>query len=404
MSSELQGSLTRGYNALVVGNAPTALAVSALLIVGTMAMMITGVQSLVLGAIVEEHRLSLPQLGWATAAELLAIGLAETVVGAVLKPHRLRTIGIAAGLLVVLADLAGTECSGLAMVADRAVAGLAEGILLWLPVSMIARARRPALWWSVFQIAQAVAQLAFALIVPVAILDRFGANGAIVALALTGLIAMAAALFIPTHFEELPTAHSNASVAGARGGIPLAGYVILGAMFLLAAFTFGVYAYFEPLGAQAGHSTQIVGFGMSASLAGQILGVLIATLVVNRLRAFPVLIASAAANFALLALFASMPGAWIFVATGFLYGLVFLFTLPFMIPMVIEVDPSRRSAVVLNGVLLVGASVGPAMCAFAVHDSDARGAVMVSGICLAASTAILVAVHFRSARVSPAAG
>src|ERR1700736_90434 len=73
-----------------IGLAPTPAGIAALLTVGTVGMMITGVQPVVFGALVREGRLSVAELGQATTAEFLALGIGVLVAGAVIRPRHLR--------------------------------------------------------------------------------------------------------------------------------------------------------------------------------------------------------------------------------------------------------------------------------------------------------------------------
>ena len=78
-----------------IGPAPSPGAFAAVLLIGTIGMLICGVQPVLLGALVAEGRLSTAALGWATTAEFLALGFGIFVAGAVLKPRRLRLLVVA---------------------------------------------------------------------------------------------------------------------------------------------------------------------------------------------------------------------------------------------------------------------------------------------------------------------
>ena len=69
---------------------------------------------------------------------------------------------------------------------------------------MIARSSIPARWAAVFLTMQNVSQFAFAAILPATVMERFGANGGFIALAMTALLALMLAPVVPASFAELP--------------------------------------------------------------------------------------------------------------------------------------------------------------------------------------------------------
>ena len=72
--------------------------------------------------------------------------------------------------------------------------------------------------------------------------------------------------------------------------------------------------------------------------------------------------------------------------------------MPFLAPMTIEADPSRRAAVLLGGANLLGSSLGPLMASALVTDADARGALAFGAGCLAVALVIVTGLHIRSHR------
>jgi hypothetical protein len=76
-----------------------------------------------------------------------------------------------------------------------------------------------------------------------------------------------------------------------------------------------------------------------------------------------------------------------------IFGFVWLFILPFMVPMLIEADPSRRAAVLTSGVALLGGSIGPTVAALLISPENTRGALWLGAACLAACFAIATALR-----------
>lgn len=379
-------------------------ATAALLTLSVAGLEITGAQPILLNALVMEGRLSPAALGWAATAELIAIGLAMAIAGAVLKPHRLRMIAAMTASLMIMANLAGIGLSGGAIIADRVVAGLAEGLLLWLPASMVARSETPALWSGVSLSLQCTAQLLFALLLPPTLMHRFGADGGIAALAGIGVIALLAVPFLPSSFADLKTDMECA--AATPGNAPsMAGWMALAAIFLITAYGIGLFAYLGPIATSNGLSQNVLALAVSAVLAAEIVGALCAALMSKRLPHYPALLLCAVAHGLVLLILSSGPKAPLFILTGVLFGFFQVFLMPFQLPLAIEADPSRRAAVITPGAQLLGAALGPFLCSFLVTQTSSSGVLIVTATCLAAGmvTASLVHLNCRRAALLPAA-
>ena len=221
---------------------------------------------------------------------------------------------------------------------------------------------------------------------------RWGANGGFIALAAISLICGLAALAGPGRYASLQ--HDDS----AGGLLPIRGWVSLAAAFLFLAFIVGVWVYAEPLSRQSGHGPRVAGTAVSISLACQVLGGGAATLLAGRIRWFWALIGCAVVDFGLLALFASLPGPGLFLAATGLFGFFWLFFMPFLAPMTIEADPSRRAAMLLGGAQLLGGSLGPLMASALVTDTDARGALAFGAGALSLALVLAVGLHLRHAR------
>lgn len=375
-----------------IGAPPTRLQATAILYVGITAVMIAGLQPLLLGALQFEGRLDSAQLGHAATAELLTMGVAASLAGAWLKPKGLRWIGLGAGLTLALIDALTPRVSGEGVTLVRAAAGVPSGVMLWMTIGLITRAPRPERWSGVFLTLQTLAQFGLSATLTAWVIGKMGADGGFLALgAMSGLAGVAALAGSPS-FAPLGHADAPAGLPTLRGAASLA------ACFLFLACIVGVWVYAEPLSRQSGHGPAVAGTAISFSLAFQVLGGTTAILLAGRLRWFWTLLGCAAVDLSLLAAFAALPGATVFLAVSAAFGFIWLFLMPFLVPMTIEADPTRRSAVLLGGAQLLGGSLGPLMASALVTDADARGALAFGAACLVAAMAIVTALHLRPAR------
>ncbi|MEP7209400.1 MAG: MFS transporter, partial [Alphaproteobacteria bacterium] len=377
-----------------IGAKPGRLAFSAAMFVGVSGIMIAGLQPLLLGALESEGRISASQLGHAATAELLTMGFAAFGAGAALKTANMRVIAIVASLILAAIDLVTPLFKGEMVTLVRGAAGLPSGIQMWVTLTLVARTPHPERWSGFYLTVQTLAQFLMATFLSIFVVQTWGANGGFVGLSVFCVVAALAAFFIPDSLAQLPKTESGGSLPGIRG------WAALLAAFLYSAFTIGVWVYAEPLSKQAGNDPSTVGIAVSVSLACQVAGGAAATWLSTKWNWLATILGCTVAGIAVLIGFASMPPAWGFIALSGAFGFLWLFVLPFAVPMMIEADPTRRAAVLGGGAQVLGGSFAPFVASFLVTDTDARGALAFGGVCLLASALIAFGLH--QTRVRPA--
>ena len=387
--AQAQAAETAAGAAHWIGTRPSGGQLAAVLLIGTVGMMICGVQPVLLGSLVLEHRLSSAALGWTTTAEFVSLAVGIWFAGTFWKPTRMRHRVALAAVLAIVADWLVMGEHGTAVLINRTLAGLPEGVLVWLTSCLIARSPTPARMSGIFLTLQNTSQFAFAAILPPTLMRHDGADGGFVALALTAVLALLATPFIPDSFAALPSSAGRSD----RRSYSVGAVSCLVSVFLIAAFSIGVFAYIEPLGAQAHMSEEMVGYAVSAVLGASTLGSTLAA-IVPKIPHYAVFLVCMLINAVVIGLLASMPGPVLFFSAAALFGFCWLFFMPYQLPMSVEADPTRQITVVLPGVQLVGGSAGPLLSSFFVTDTDARGALLMCFICLVIAFAISTVQHF----------
>lgn len=370
-----------------VGPALTGVQAGVTIALGVNGLLVLGVVPVLLGDLARDHRLTAAGIGRTAMIELLTMGVTIALAAMALKPARLKTVGAVLCLLLAGIDLAGVGASGVAIMVQRAAAGAVEGLLLWITVGMIARTVTPERWAGVFFTAQVLAQLLLALAFAVWILPRYGPNGGFVSLALVSLVTAPAAFWGPSRLAHLPTPEGESGIPPARGWIALVATLI----YVSAGGAVGVYL--EPLADQAGLSPDVPHTAIWVSLVGQVLGGAAATAVSGRIRYFSVFLVVTAVTLAGWWVFGQKSSAAIFIGANFLLGLSSIFLAPFLVPMSIDADPSRRAAVQSAGAQLLGGALGPLLASFVVGERDVHGALWLGAGLLLAGLAIVAWLH-----------
>jgi len=351
--------------------------------VGINSLLVLGVLPILLGALADEHRLSAAGIGQAATLELLAMGVSTALAGLFLKPRRLKTIGVAASLALAVFDLATAWGEGAGLLGLRAAAGAAEGVLLWITVGMIARTVTPERWAGVFFTTQTLAQLGLAVMLAVWVMPRFGANGGYVALAAASLLGIAPALAAPSRYAPLPKA------PGGGGAPPLRGWIALGATLIYVAAAGAVSVYLQPLAHQAGLGAGVARTAVWTSLIAQVLGGAAATLLAGRVRYFTVFLITSATYLAVWYVYSRHTPAWLFVSANALAGLVTLFLAPFLVPLTIDADPTRRAGMQSGAAQLLGGALGPLLASLVVGEGDVHGVLWLGAALLLAGLVVV---------------
>jgi len=355
--------------------------VLAIFVVGVIGVLIPGLQPQLLGALAAEGRLSVPALGMLATVELLAMGMAAGGAGFILPVTRLKAITAAVLLATAAADLATPFCGGPGLFAMRIVAGLAEGVLIWIAIGFIIRTDRPERWSGIYLAIQTLAQFSLASAIGYAAAGSAGGFTALGIVTLGGL----PALF------RLPAGYPPLTAGDDMGGPPPArGLIALGGVVLYLAFIVAVWVYVEPLGLKRGISPEAIHFVAPLSLGMQVVGAGAATLLAGYLPARITVVAVGLVNLGLLAIMGAPPSAGAFVAAAGAFGFFWLFILPFQIPIVIDADPSRRSALLIGGAQLTGSSLGPLLAALLVGDGDVAHVLWFGAVCAIAGVTALI--------------
>lgn len=365
--------------------------------VGIVGVLFAGVGPLLLGGLEATHRLSAAQLGEAGTVELLAMGIAAGLAGAVLRRRNLRAVAVVCGLLLAALNVATTKVTGETLTLVRGLAGLPSGALIWLVTGLIVRSPRPERGSGLYLTLQTLAQLLMVAAIAGFVIGRFGVDGGFLTLAAVGLVSAIVGLAVPTGYAPLPATDSPRGLPGARG------WVALAATFAFQAFILAAWIYVEPLSRQSGHPPGTAGLAISLSLGAQVAGGTLATIAAGRIAWLWALIGSLFGMIVLLGVLATLPGTAVFLAASAGFGFLWIFAAPYLTPMAIEADPTRRAAILGPGASLLGCGAGPFLASLVVTDSDVRGSLLLAAGIAIVCAVIVAALHLTRPSV-PAIG
>jgi hypothetical protein len=365
--------------------APSVAAVTAGLATGSIALLMLGLQPLLLGALAAESRLDEQGVGAAATAELLALGVTVGLLAALAPPCRLRLINVAAATCLAACNIWSMAAHGAGFIAARAAAGMAGGVLVWIAVALITRTKLPERASGIFLTVQTLAQAGLAALLPITLMPHFGANGGLASLAALSACAMLASFWLPSRLAALPETEAG------RGRVALSGVIGLASVFFTMAAIVGLWIFVEQLGASPRIGVRAAGIAVACALLAQVAGSSVATFLSSRAPAMPVLVIVGATDIFAVWVLGEPIGAPLYLASVVLFGFLWLFAMPFQTRLMIDLDPTRRVAMLLSPAQLLGSAVGPLVTSAFATKTYLGGALKADAVMFAAGIMCLVA-------------
>jgi MFS transporter, DHA1 family, inner membrane transport protein len=325
------------------------------------------------GALAHDHRITLVQLGRAATLELFAKGLTVGVAGAWLKPDRLKAIALITTLSLAAAYWITGWISGEPILVVATFAGICEGLNLWILIGFLARTPVPARMSGFFIGLNGAVAFALASLYSYYVIPMRGATGGFSILALTGLVLLPSAIFLPGRYGAL-AGRSLTKLPDIRGITAVA------AVFVYAAGITSLWAYVDPVGRRSGLDSHSIGVAISASIATHSGGGWISFLFARWIDPIAAISIAAGVNILMIILLWSGVPAIGFAAIISVFGFLWAFAVTFHIPLTLVADGSGRAAMLIGSAQQFGSGAGPAIAALFVSAAGASGALGASAM------------------------
>lgn len=363
--------------------------------VGCVGVLMLGLQPLLLGALLDEHRISVAQLSLAATMEQLMIGVVSGTLGGLAPRRRLRLIAGIACVVMAAANVACLAAHGADLVLYRAICGIGGGALLWIAGATVAFSQAPARLAGLFVGSQSISQFSLAALLPVTLMPLFGSNGGFAAMAALAVAGIGLCAYLPNSIPNI--AHHERSQLRQVNLGAIAG---LAASFCFMAAIVGFWVFVEPLAAVNRVPRVVAQYAVAINLAAQILGASLCVIFAPRLASAArwLLSVSAAAFLLAMALVWTQTGSGPFLLAIFMHGFIWNVGLTLFTPLLIQVDPTRRGALLLSGAFLLGGSAGPLITgwyATATHLAPVLGTAAALGIGWLLALQLAAAFHRR---------
>ncbi len=359
------------------------------LFLGTVSFMITGIQPALLGALVEEKRLTEAMLGRVAWAEVMALALAAAVGPRLLRFGSARRSIAAACLSLALCNaVVFLTHDANALIASRLVAGLMEGLLLATTNIAIARARHPERLNATFLMVSAIPQVIASYALPVSVFPRFGADSGFVLLGVLAVIGIFVAFLLGQEIQDAPPRKPATQIWTPAVLTGLCGVVLQNAA------NGAGWEYQARIGQNLHFSGETVGSAIAADLIFQIIGTFTVAAIAWRLPFRLMLLASTLIQAAILIAMGSIHAPFAYIAICAVFGMMWLGMNPYQVSLLVDLDKTRQVALVLASLQLMGFGVGPLICSFFVNPGNVTGAFWCAAALALAAFALYVLAMF----------
>lgn len=369
-------------------------AMTAAMAVGSAALMVMGMQPVILGGLAGTGRLSAEQLGQVATLEVIALAVGTAIGPRLINQGRMRRLTGLLCVLLALADLlmllAGSPPE---IFAARAVAGLLEGMALASTIVVLTHSRQPDRANGIFLAVQTIPQMVAVYAFPTLIIPMFGLASAFMLLSGLAFLAAASAFWLPDRVAIVPPADAK------HFGWSAAGTAALVAILVQSAGIGGAWTYVEMLATQRHLASEAVGIALAGLLGTQILGAFLVAWVGWKLSANLALLVGTIVQATIILWLTGVTHDGSFIIACFAFGLFWLALQPFQLRQIILIDPTRRMALLVVPTTLVGMSLGPLLLSFFVAANNVIPAFKVGGALLG-SSALLYAILLLIARSS----
>lgn len=347
---------------------------AAAIVIAASSVLVTGIQPVMIGALLDQHRIELAQVGQLAMMEVLMLAAGIMFANFLLPTRRLRLIALifsAAGCALNLLSM--LSHNGVELISIRAATGFTEGVLVWVGTSVVVRSRSPSPLFAVSALLQLLTQSALAALMSVVAVPKYGWQSVFLLLSLCSLTNVLVSLCLPSGV----TAFSSAGSSEFRW-LPKHIRVLLVAFLQVAAIG-ALWAYIEPVGQSVGFTSTEIQSLISVTLAIATVGAVGAMLTVQRLQpALVVVLSSAAlAAISLLMYETSAHSQMRFGSLLVIFQVVGVFVLPFQAALAFSVEPTGRVTTMVPLLQLLGQALGPLFASWTIVNDDAKSALLM---------------------------
>ena len=345
----------------------------ALAVLGVIGNLAPFIMPVIVGGVVDHLGVSLAEAGYVAFGDMFGLGAGALLWSRLISSHNWRLFALAAVLFVVVGNLACTQITSLLpLITARMVVGFGSGLILAIGNSGLTMTRDPDRTIGIVTVA-AMLSASLALYVFPLLVDNYGVNAMFVAMAGATAVAGLGVVGMPVRSPKTDSSGEHPDATAPYQTSAIGYFALLGVfLFFVGAIIFWVYV--ERLGKDAAFSVDTIARVLGISHLFGALGAITPAVLSTRLgnRRIPLVACIVLAGAMSLLMTADVG-----VATFAIAACAFIFAwdcfYPYMMGLLITIDPSGR--LVSNGLAVqtIGKAVGPALAGALILDIGFAG-------------------------------
>lgn len=312
---------------------------------------------LVVGGAAKDLGFSDTQVGFLASADLM--GLAVASVSSVFWIHKIswRVVGLVSTLIIIVGNALSMAATSFELLCvARFTTELGSGGVFSLALVTLGAAKNPDRYFAV-GIGMTIALSVCVFLWLPSVIES---TGLYVVFLFHGAVALCALPSVAWLIHGESAKHGEQENHAVQSYGPL--FLCFAAFFCFTIAEGGVWSYIERIGDSAGLSTEYVGQVLAMSQVASLAAAILATVLSTRFgRSFPI-------GFAILIFIVGLvlllqPNSSNYMIAACLTQFAYIFVIPYMLLMCVELDPSRHYVVLTTAFKMGGFSVGPAVVA-----------------------------------------
>ena len=356
---------------------------------------------LLIGVITTHYAISLATAGLVASTQILSSAVGSLTASRLIDKHDARNMVILAAFMAITGNLIAAFTDSLSMLfVSRVISGLAEGSLMALAAGAAAVSGRTEHVFGGYKICFGLFAVPALLVTP-GLIGAYGIKGGFLLLAGVNVVTL---LFALAAFPRKIEAAGETHGASVKRRSKLFYVTLCIALILSVVGVMGMQTFVERIGIEViGIDIQLIGNILAVAAATAIFAPILVMYLVKKGvgRAVPLTVAGTLHVVALsvLALHPSLPS-FVFAVLAIMPFI--LFTQPYQIGLLADLDPSGKLAAAAPGFLALGAAIGPALAgAFSEQIGLQYISLLAAGLTLVSYLVLVNAARQTDTKSSP---
>jgi MFS transporter, DHA1 family, inner membrane transport protein len=365
-------------------------------VVGSVALLLFGVQPTILAALAESGEVSEAGIGSLASAEYWGLTIGTLIGPKIMLGKRLKIYAAAVAMLAIAANvLLPFGFPETIWMLNRFAAGTMAGMLMGATILVITSTPNPDRTYGVFYAVATVPQMVGGYLMPAYITPTFGPVGGFATMALAACASLLAAFWLATP----SSAHKQEANAAQRPMISMALLSAMAAVVIHNAAIGAAWSYADRLGTLNGLDGNAIGTMFAVSFAAQIVGGLAFSAFGWRLSIRLLLCGGMVLMAAATLAFLQAQSSQTFILVAAIFGFLWVGLLPAYLKLLVTIDETTWAGMISFPVGLGGWALGAAIAAYSVTEGQPQGAFLTSSVLfVVACSFYAIALHFHKER------